>query len=228
MIVQRLRFVLIGTALFTALTAHAQVEVEANAGLLAAKISEEIVPGDYEKLLRGLRANPGKHTRKVVLLDSIGGSVPEAIRMGRLLRELGFSARVPEGALCQGTCVYLLAAGRDKQVLGHVRRKPRLVDDEVSQVTEQLCPNHQCRIGPAPIGLGELRGFIGKVDLGVIEGLRQRPVQSLASGKQAAAGLAGIVYPFAIIEVLLNIFGSFGKAAQHCGLCAQCLVVDLL
>ena len=126
MIAQRLRFALIGTALFTALTAHAQVEVEANAGLLAAKISEEIVPGDYEKLLQGLRANPGKHTRKVVLLDSIGCSAPEAIRMGRLLRETGFEALVPSGGLCQGSCIYLLAAGSKRTVNGHValRRPP--------------------------------------------------------------------------------------------------------
>ncbi|HEY1029682.1 MAG TPA: hypothetical protein VGE28_18870 [Pseudomonas sp.] len=126
MIAQRLRFALIGTALFTTLTAQAQVVVEANAGLLAAKISEEIVPGDYEKLLQGLRANPGKHKRKIVMLDSIGGSAPEAIRMGRLLRETGFEALVPSGGMCQGSCVYLLAAGSKRTINGHValRRPP--------------------------------------------------------------------------------------------------------
>ncbi|WP_275544540.1 MULTISPECIES: hypothetical protein [unclassified Pseudomonas] len=126
MIVQRLRFALIATTLFTALSVQAQVEVEANAGMLAAKISEEIVPGDYEKLLAGLRANPGKHKRKVVLLDSIGGSAPEAIRMGRLLRETGFEALVPSGGMCQGSCIYLLAAGTKRTINGHValRRPP--------------------------------------------------------------------------------------------------------
>ena len=126
MIVQRLRVALIATTLCTALNVQAQVEVEANAGLLAAKISEEIVPGDYEKLLQGLRANPGKHTRKIVLLDSIGGSAPEAIRMGRLLRETGFEALVPSGGMCQGSCIYLLAAGSKRTVNGHValRRPP--------------------------------------------------------------------------------------------------------
>lgn len=126
MIVQRLRVALIATTLCTALNVQAQVEVEANAGLLAAKISEEIVPGDYEKLLQGLRANPGKHTRKIVLLDSIGGSAPEAIRMGRLLRETGFEALVPSGGICQGSCIYLLAAGTKRTINGHValRRPP--------------------------------------------------------------------------------------------------------
>jgi hypothetical protein len=65
MIAQRLRFALIATTLLTALSANGQIKVEANAGLLAVKISEEIVPGDYEKLLQGLRANPGQHKRKV-------------------------------------------------------------------------------------------------------------------------------------------------------------------
>lgn len=126
MIAQRLRLALTGTALFTALTAHAQVEIEANAGMLAAKVSAEIVPGDYEKLLQGLRTNPGKYTRKIVLLDSIGGSAPEAIRMGRLLRETGFEALVPSGGMCEGSCIYLLAAGSKRTVNGHValRRPP--------------------------------------------------------------------------------------------------------
>jgi len=126
MIAQRLRFALIATTLLTALSANGQIKVEANAGLLAVKISEEIVPGDYEKLLQGLRANPGQHKRKVALLDSIGGSAPEAIRMGRLLRETGFEALVPSGGLCQGSCIYLLAAGKKRTINGHValRRPP--------------------------------------------------------------------------------------------------------
>lgn len=120
MIAQRLRFALIGTALLTTLTAQAQVHVEASGGLLAAKISAEIVPGDYEALLQGLRAHPGTHKRKVVLLDSIGGSAPEAMRMGRLLRETGFEILVPAHGICQGSCIYLLAAGRKRTVNGHV------------------------------------------------------------------------------------------------------------
>lgn len=120
MIVQRLRLALIGTALLTALTVQAQVHVEANRGLLAAKISAEIAPGDYEALLQGLRAHPGTYSRKVVLLDSLGGSAPEAMRIGRLLRETGFEVLVPAHGICQGSCIYLLAAGRKRTVNGHV------------------------------------------------------------------------------------------------------------
>lgn len=105
--------------------ALARVEIEpvqnTNLGpILAARISEDIAPGDYEVLFKGITANPGKHARKIVLLDSIGGSVGEAIRMGRLLRETGFDVIVPSTGLCQGACVYLLAAGHKKTVRGAV------------------------------------------------------------------------------------------------------------
>lgn len=103
----------------------AKVEVQAGqhktlGRILVAKVSEEIVPGDYEALLKGIKANPGKFSRKIVMLDSIGGSVSEAMRMGRLLRETGFETLVPSTGVCQGSCVYLLAAGTRKTVRGHV------------------------------------------------------------------------------------------------------------
>lgn len=116
--------ILCAAALY-AVAAPAKVEVQAAqhqslGTVLAAKISEDIAPGDYEALLKGIRANPGRFTRKIVLLDSIGGSAPEAMRMGRLLRETGFDALVPASGVCQGSCIYLLAAGHKKTVSGHV------------------------------------------------------------------------------------------------------------
>ncbi|MBS7663375.1 hypothetical protein I0D00_15710 [Pseudomonas lalucatii] len=104
---------------------QARVEVEAAydkrlGTVLAARISEDIAPGDYEALLKGLRANPGRYERRIVLLDSIGGSAPEAMRMGRLLRETRFDVLVPRRGVCQGSCIYLLAAGHKKTVRGHV------------------------------------------------------------------------------------------------------------
>ncbi|MFC5696800.1 hypothetical protein ACFPU0_14675 [Pseudomonas sp. GCM10022186] len=103
----------------------AKVEVQpvqhSKAGrILAVQISEDIAPGDYEALMKGLRANPGQYARKLALLDSIGGSVAEALRIGRLLRETGFDVMVPSEGVCQGSCVYLLAAGRNKTVRGYV------------------------------------------------------------------------------------------------------------
>lgn len=104
---------------------QARVEVQwvpnSNAGaLLAAKVSEDIAPGDYENLLKGIMQYSGLNARRIVLLDSIGGSIPEALRMGRLLRETGFEVIVPSQGLCQGACVYLLAAGTKRTVRGAV------------------------------------------------------------------------------------------------------------
>lgn len=107
------------------LTGFAKVEVKpvqhSRLGtLLVAKVSEEISPGDYEALMAGLRAHPGRFAGKILLLDSIGGSVPEALRMGRLLRETKFESLVPSEGICQGSCVYLLAAGTVRTVNGYV------------------------------------------------------------------------------------------------------------
>lgn len=119
------RTALIATLLFGSTAAQAKVEIEAVqhkaiGPMLVAKVSEDIAPGDYEVLMKGIMANPGTFAQKVVMLDSIGGSVPEAIRIGRLLRETDFDTLVPSTGVCQGTCVYLLAAGRKKTVRGHV------------------------------------------------------------------------------------------------------------
>ena len=105
--------------------AWAKVEVQAGqhktlGSILMAKVSEDIAAGDYEALLKGIKDHPGTYARKIVMLDSIGGSVTEAMKMGRLLRETGFDTLVPSSAVCQGSCVYLLAAGQRRTVRGHV------------------------------------------------------------------------------------------------------------
>jgi hypothetical protein len=119
------RITLLFAGLLCSITAAAKIEVQPvqhkTAGrILAVSISEDIAPGDYEALLKGITGNPGKYAQKIVLLDSIGGSIAEALKMGRLLREAGFDAVVPATSICQGTCVYLLAAGHTKKVRGYV------------------------------------------------------------------------------------------------------------
>lgn len=120
-----LRATLLCATLLSSAAVNAKVEVQpvqhSKVGpVLAVRISEDIAPGDYERLLKGLMGNPGKFSRKVALLDSIGGSAAESIKMGRLLRESGFETLVPANGVCQGSCVYLLAAGHRKIVRGYV------------------------------------------------------------------------------------------------------------
>jgi hypothetical protein len=48
---------------------------------------------------------------KIVSLDSPGGSVEDALAIGRLLREHGFATEVTAGALCASSCPLVLAGG---------------------------------------------------------------------------------------------------------------------
>ena len=127
-------------------SALAKVEVESGeqkplGHVLVAKISEDIAPGDYDALLKGLRAHPGKFARRIALLDSIGGSTAEAMRIGRLLRETGFETLVPSTGVCQGSCVYLLAAGRKRMVKGHVAiHRPHFPAGESAQASRAGMP----------------------------------------------------------------------------------------
>lgn len=107
------------------------VEHENQGKVLVARVTEQIAPGDYQALIKGITAHPGKYARKLLILDNIGGSAAEAMRMGYLLRETGFDAVVPPAAVCQGSCIYLLAAGRQRTVRGYVGlQRPSLPSGE--------------------------------------------------------------------------------------------------
>ena len=101
-----------------------------------ARVTEQIAPGDYEALLKGIMAHPGKYARKLLILDNIGGSTAEAMRMGYVLRETGFDALVPASAVCQGSCIYLLAAGRQRTIRGYVG-----LHRPISPTASRRCPS---------------------------------------------------------------------------------------
>jgi hypothetical protein len=51
---------------------------------------------------------------KTVALDSPGGAVAEALAIGKLIREKGYSTSVAAGALCASSCPLVFAAGRER------------------------------------------------------------------------------------------------------------------
>ena len=53
-------------------------------------------------------------------IESEGGSVLSAIRIGRMLRDLNAMITVPGGRTCSSSCVFLLVGGVERLVLGHV------------------------------------------------------------------------------------------------------------
>jgi hypothetical protein len=51
---------------------------------------------------------------KTVALNSPGGSVTDALEMGRLIREKGFATSVAAGALCASSCPLVFAGGEER------------------------------------------------------------------------------------------------------------------
>lgn len=51
---------------------------------------------------------------KSVVLDSPGGSVSDALAMGRLIRDKGLSTSVAAGALCASSCPLVFAGGKER------------------------------------------------------------------------------------------------------------------
>ncbi len=72
----------------------------------------EITPGDGSRIANELRAA----TPAFVTLDSPGGSVSDALTVGRVMRELGIETQVEQGAICLSACPYIFVGGTARKV----------------------------------------------------------------------------------------------------------------
>lgn len=82
----------------------ASVTVDGATGL---SLRGAIEPGDAERLLPQLRdENPA-----FVTLDSPGGSVSDALALGRAVRDIGAETRLESGTGCYSACPYIFAGG---------------------------------------------------------------------------------------------------------------------
>ena len=77
-------------------------------------ISGQIAPGDADRFAAWLEQNRPEASR--VTLDSSGGSVSDALAIGRTIRGAGYATEVQDGAVCMSACPYLLAAGTERRV----------------------------------------------------------------------------------------------------------------
>lgn len=81
-------------------------------GANAVRLRGAISPGDGDRVvadLRGLRP-------AVVSLDSPGGSVADALAIGRALRDLGVETRLQDGAVCLSACPYAFVGGATRRM----------------------------------------------------------------------------------------------------------------
>ncbi len=78
------------------------------------RITGTIAPGDYDRF-RDWQATTSLTVDRVTL-HSPGGSVSDALAIGRALREAGIATEIRAGDICLSACPYLLAAGTTRTV----------------------------------------------------------------------------------------------------------------
>lgn len=78
-------------------------------GGAAVLIEGEIADGDAPRIIKQVEELREAPTR--VILNSPGGSVHDALELGRALRLAGLETEMREGDICYSACPYLLAAG---------------------------------------------------------------------------------------------------------------------
>ena len=88
------------------LNAPLNIELAAN-GIL--KFTGRIDPGAAERVVEQLSAQA--EYVKTVELNSPGGSVRDALKIGAFFREAGFDTMVPDGGYCASSCPLVFASG---------------------------------------------------------------------------------------------------------------------
>ena len=76
------------------------------------QVTGTILPGSATAFAEEIAAY-GEYIR-TIRLDSPGGSVLDALEMGRLIRERGFSTAVAAGSLCASSCPLVFAGGGER------------------------------------------------------------------------------------------------------------------
>ena len=80
----------------------------------AFRLEGAIAPGDAERIAARI-ADKGDAVTELIL-QSPGGSVDDALRLGRLLRDRSIATRVLSGEFCYSACPYLLAGGVTRRI----------------------------------------------------------------------------------------------------------------
>lgn len=78
----------------------------------ALQLRGAIEQGDGQRIAADLR----RQSPALVTLDSPGGSVTDALEIGRALREVGAATHLDDGAVCFSACPYIFAAGTERRI----------------------------------------------------------------------------------------------------------------
>jgi hypothetical protein len=92
----------------------AEVELE---GETLLRMVGGIAPGDGARVASLLAERFGaENPPRALLIHSPGGSVDDALALGRAIRDLGLTTRIAPGDVCLSACPYLFAGGTARQV----------------------------------------------------------------------------------------------------------------
>ncbi|RYE11031.1 MAG: hypothetical protein EOP22_02370 [Hyphomicrobiales bacterium] len=92
-------------------TLRQPLEIELGSGGTLS-VTGTILPGSAERFAAEI-AQYGEYVERVVL-NSPGGSVTDALAMGKLIREQGFATVVEAGGLCASSCPLVFAGGKER------------------------------------------------------------------------------------------------------------------
>lgn len=91
--------------------------------LMVVFLTKSITEDDYSKIDKQanmIKKMLGQAPVILIKLNSTGGNISAALKIGRLLRKYGAMANVDENAICLSSCVYVLAGAPNRAVDGTV------------------------------------------------------------------------------------------------------------
>lgn len=110
--------------------------------LMAIFLTKSIKEDDYfqiNKLANLIKKKHGQAPAVMIKLDSSGGNISAALKIGRFLRKNDSLATVYENAICLSSCVYVLAGAPNRAVDGTVGiHRPYEPDDKETSGMAQM------------------------------------------------------------------------------------------
>lgn len=80
----------------------------------AFRLEGDIAPGDAERMLEQITQS--SRSVETLVLQSPGGSVSDALKIGRYIRQAGIETRMLRGEFCFSACPYILAGGASRDI----------------------------------------------------------------------------------------------------------------
>jgi len=117
-----MRFIVISVSilLFFAQVKAAEIGLHSTSTTADIIVSGEITPGDANKVHDLIDRIDGDKKIHRFIIHSPGGNVTEAISIGSLLRSYGFTVFEPVGVTCISACIFAIAGGRSRILMGKV------------------------------------------------------------------------------------------------------------